>query len=125
MLARTFLDYQYVYNEMGFSAITSGFATLINLVMFGGWIYALYAASARFSRGAMVANFAFATLLLVFAFSTVVTLCPSPCPTGWPVGEIIIWSNIVLGIPAVIFAGLAALRPVSIDDANIPSQASA
>jgi hypothetical protein len=123
MLARTFLDYQYVYNEMGFSVITSGFATLINLAMFGGWIYALHAAAVRFSRGAMVANMVFNALLLVFALSTVITLCPSPCPTGWPVGEIIIWANIIIGIPAVILSGFAVLRPPSVKETNLSSPA--
>jgi hypothetical protein len=123
MLARTFLDYQYVYEGLGLTAVTSGLATLVNLAMFGGWIYALYASAARFSRGAMIANFVFNGLLLVFGLSTIVTLCPSPCPTGWPVGEIIIWSNIVIGIPAVILSALAIFRSVPIEEPSISSKA--
>ncbi len=124
MLARTFLDYQYVYAEMGMNAVTSGLATLVNLAIFGGWIYALYASAARFSRGAMIANLFFNALLLIFGLSTVISLCPSPCPTGWPVGEIIIWSNILIGIPAVILATVAVLRPASIEDTQLPSHIS-
>jgi hypothetical protein len=118
MLARTFLDYQYVYGSLGFTPLTSGLATMINLLIFGGWIYALYASAARFSRGAMIVNLVFNALLLIFGLSTVISLCPSPCPTGWPVGEIIIWSNIVVGIPALIASTIAALRPVSASGSN-------
>ncbi len=121
MLARTFLDYQYVYNELGFSVSMTGIATLINLALFGGWIYALYAATARFSRGAMIANLVFNALLLIFGLSTVISLCPSPCPTGWPVGEIIIWTNIVIGVPAVILTTLAALQKITKEDTNLRS----
>jgi hypothetical protein len=125
MLARTFLDYQYVYEGLGLTPLTSGFATVINLLMFGGWIFALYASAARFSRGAMIANLAFNALLLIFGLSTVISLCPSPCPTGWPVGEIIIWSNVVIGVPALIMAGIASLRPVSASGSKLQSEAAA
>lgn len=118
MLARTFLDYQYVYPEMGMDALMSGGATVINLAIFGGWIYALYAAAARFSRGGMIANLLFNTLLLVFGLATVVSLCPPPCRTGWPVGQIIIWANILIGVPAVILAGRAVFSPVNTGDAK-------
>lgn len=125
MLARTFLDYQYVYQGLGLTAVTSGLATLVNLAMFGGWFYALYASAARFSRGAMIANFVFNALLLVFGLSTVITFCPSPCPTGWPVGEIIIWSNIVIGIPALIISALAIFRAQPMEDSSLSSKAHA
>lgn len=123
MLARTFLDYQYVYQGLGMNAVTSGLATLVNLALFGGWIYALYAAASRFSRGAMIANLFFNTLLIIFAASTVISLCPSPCPTGWPVGEIIIWSNLIIGIPAVVLSAFAAFRSVDDQGANKSAQA--
>lgn len=125
MLARTFLDYQYVYEELGMGAITSGLATLVNLAIFGSWIYALYAAAARFSRAAMIANLGYNLLLLIFGFSTIISLCPSPCPTGWPVGEIIIWANIIVGVPAALLAVLAVLRPASIEGSDIRTHASA
>jgi hypothetical protein len=125
MLARTFLDYQYVYAGLGMDAVTSGLATLVNLALFGGWIYALYAAAAHFSRGAMIANLGFNALLLIFGLSTVITLCPSPCPTGWPIGEIIIWANIAIGILALAMTALAVLRPASIEDTNLRSHVSA
>ena len=123
MLARTFLDYQYVYQGLGLTAVTSGLATLVNLAIFGGWIYALYAAASRFSRSAMIANLFFNALLLIFGASTVITLCPSPCPIGWPVGEIIIWSNILIGIPAVVLAALAAFRSTEDQELNTNAQA--
>jgi hypothetical protein len=113
-LARTFLDYQYVYRELGFNVITSGMATLVNLALFGGWIYALYTTT-RSSRRGIIATLAFNTLMLIFSISTVVSLCPSPCPTGWPVGEIIIWSNVLIGVPAVIITALAVYHPTFTD----------
>lgn len=111
MLARTFLDYQYVYRELGLDAQVSGLATLINLALFGGWIFALLT-SMQSSRRGMIANLAFNSLTLIFGISTVVALCPSPCPTGWPVGEIIIWSNILIGATAVILTAREIFRPV-------------
>jgi hypothetical protein len=123
MLARTFLDYQYVYQGLGLNAVTSGLATLVNLAIFGSWIYTLYAAASRFSHGAMFANLFFNALVLIFGASTVITLCPSPCPTGWPVGEIIIWSNILIGIPAMVLAALAALRSTKDQELNTAARA--
>jgi hypothetical protein len=116
-LARTFLDYQYVYSGLGFNAMTSGGATLINLAMFGGWMYALLT-STRSSRRGMAVNLAFNALMLVFGVSTVVSLCPSPCPTGWPVGEITIWANVLTSILAVVLATMAVFRPAASTSAS-------
>jgi hypothetical protein len=49
----------------------------------------------------------YATLLIAYGLVTSITLCPSPCQTMWPLGEIAIWSNYVLGIPTVTFVGLS------------------
>jgi hypothetical protein len=53
---------------------------------------------------------AYSALLLAFGLFTIVSLCPSPCGTFWPVGEIAIWSNVLIGVPAAALAGLSLFR---------------
>lgn len=99
-LARTFIDYGFVYHEFGVPESGAlGWVTLFNLAFFGGWIWAVAAASHR-RVPPMLVLLAYDALLLVFALVTLASLCPSPCRTAWPVGEIAIWSNLVLGIAA-------------------------
>ncbi len=105
-LARTFVDYGYVYHEMNLQGGALGFVTLFNLGFFGGWIWALVAASHE-GRRAMFVLLGYSVLLVVFGLATSVSLCPSPCQTAWPVGEIAIWSNSVIGIPATIAVALS------------------
>lgn len=98
-LSRTFIDYHVVYAEVG-AAESIGMVTLVNLAFFGGWIWALIAAS-RVGRRAMFILLGYDALLVLFGLVTVTSLCPPPCRTMWPVGSISIWSNLVIGILAV------------------------
>lgn len=109
MLGRTFLDYGYVYQEFIGGVGALGLVTLFNLAFFGAWIYALMAAG-QGSRRAIIANFGFNLILVIFGLSTATAFCPTPCETAWPVGEILIWSNLAIGIPAAIATGLLGFR---------------
>jgi hypothetical protein len=98
-LSRTFIDYHVVYAEVG-AAGSMGIVTLVNLAFFGGWVWALIAA-ARMGRRAMFVLLGYDALLVLFGLVTVISLCPLPCRTLWPIGSISIWSNLVIGILAV------------------------
>ena len=98
-LARTFLDYGFVYQELSLTNATLGVVTLFNLAFIGGWIWALVSAS-HGGRRAMFALLLYDALLVLFGLATLISFCPSPCQTAWPVGEVAIWSNILAGVPA-------------------------
>lgn len=100
-LARTFIDYRFVYEEINLTITSLGLVTLFNLAFFGGYAWALASASHR-SRRAMYVLLVYDALLVLFGVSTLISFCPSPCETAWPLGEIIIWSNLVVGIPATV-----------------------
>lgn len=50
----------------------------------------------------MFALLVYGALLVLFGLATVISFCPSPCQTAWPVGEIAIWSNLLVGISATV-----------------------
>jgi uncharacterized membrane protein YsdA (DUF1294 family) len=108
-LTRTLIDYRFVFAELGFGERELGWATLVTLAFYGGWIGALVAAS-HGGRKAMVALMAYGAVLIAFGLYTMTTLCPSPCRTFWPVGEIAIWSNVLVGLPATALAALSLFR---------------
>ncbi len=107
-LARTFLDFRFVYQEIGLDVPSLAVATILNLAFFAGWIWAIIVAS-HAGRKAMYALLALDVLLLLFGISTLMSFCPSPCQTAWPLGEVLIWSNLLIGVPAVATA-IMALR---------------
>lgn len=116
-LGRTFIDYHLVMHEFGVAnqdllPITAGF-----LAFYGGWLWALVHAT-RGNRVALVAVLAFNILLILFGISTFTSFCPSPCGTAWPLGELLMWSNVLIGIPAT----LAAFRELR-RSANQPAGA--
>lgn len=107
-LTRTFIDYGFVYPQLNLMS-SIGPITLFNLVFFGGWIWALVSAS-HGSRRAMFALLAYNAVLVLFGLATLISLCPSPCQTAWPVGEIAIWSNLLVGISASVVVALNLFR---------------
>lgn len=109
LLTRTFIDYRFVYAEMNYGARALSFVTVFNLVFYGGWIAALVAAS-HAGRRAMYVLMAYSALLVAFGLVTMISLCPSPCRTFWPIGEIAIWSNVLIGVPAIALAAISLLR---------------
>jgi len=111
-LARTFLDYEFVYEDLNLSTSSQALVTVFNLAFIAGWIWALLAASHK-SRRAMYALLVYDALLVLFGIATLVSFCPSPCRTAWPIGEIAIWSNLLVGIPAIIAVLLSLTRRVA------------
>ena len=107
-LARTFLDYGFVYREFAIQVPSLTLITAFNLVFFAGWIWALVSASHQ-SRRAMFVLTVYDGFLILFGILTLASFCPSPCQTAWPLGEAAIWSNLVVGIPALATT-LLALR---------------
>ena len=108
-LARTFVDYRFVYEELGFDVGALGFSILVHLALFGGWIWALLSASHARRRG-MYVLLAYNGLVAAFGLYTMTKLCPSPCRTGWPVGEITIWCNLLIGGAAAVLAAMSVFR---------------
>lgn len=107
-LGRTFIDYRFVYAERNLDAGSLAFVVVLNLVIFGLWIWALVDASHGSRRG-MFGLLAFAVLVAVFGLYTMAVLCPSPCRTGWPTGEITIWANVLSGALTAVLAGIALI----------------
>ena len=108
-LARTFVDYRFVYGELGFDTAALGFTIVIHIALVGAWIWALVAASHARRRGTYLL-LGCNVLVVAFGLYTITTLCPSPCRTGWPVGEITIWSNLLIGVAAALLAALSVFR---------------
>jgi hypothetical protein len=79
------------------------------VMFFGGWLWALLAAS-RNNRAGLIAVLIF-NLLLTFAWglATAVAFCPTPCATVAPLTDIITWSNVIIGLIAAIAVGLYLL----------------
>ncbi len=108
-LARLLLDARFVPEFADFMGDQPGQVALVMLVFivfFGGWVWTLLAA-VRGSRGGLVGALVFSLLLaLGWGLSTVLVLCPTPCPTLSPLGDIIIWANLISGLVASIALGL-------------------
>lgn len=105
-IARTFLDFQFVFPEMapgvGTAALAIGFYT----VVFGGWLWALLS-GVQGSRAGLIAALLFA-LLLPFGggIATLAAFCPSPCATAGGLMEIANWVNLITGLLAAVAIGL-------------------
>lgn len=97
-LGRTLLDFNIVYPEMGVQESDLFSLISINLILFAIWLWALMAAI-QGNKRALGVTLLFDILLLVYGLSTIFAFCPTPCGTAWPIGEILIWSNIVIAVP--------------------------
>ena len=111
-LARTFIDYGFVYQGLYPSIRSMAILTLITLVFIAVWIWALLAASHE-RRRAMYVLLIYAAVVVLHGVVTLVTLCPTPCPTAWPLGEVVIWSNVLVGILAVVAVVSSLTRKVA------------
>ena len=109
-LGRTLLDFYYVYGEFGLSVGMVSGTTLAHMLLFGGWIWSLLF-TVQGSRRGLIAVFGFNLFFLLFiAVGTLVSYCPSPCMTGWPLGEIAIWTSLITGLLASISLGIQTWR---------------
>jgi hypothetical protein len=99
-LGRTFIDFYFVYGEFGLDVGMVALFILVNLALFGGWIWALLSAVQDRRRGVIALLGINLFFSLVIAVGTLVSYCPSPCRTGWPLGEIFIWASLVAGLVA-------------------------
>ena len=105
-LGRTFIDFYYVYREFNMSIGSVSGAMLANMALFGGWIWGLLA-SVQGSRRGLATAFGFsAFFLIVIAIGTLISYCPSPCQTGWPLGEIMIWLSLIFGLFSTLGLGV-------------------
>jgi hypothetical protein len=111
-LARSFIDYGFVYRELYPSTRSIAVLIVITLAFIAGWIWALLAASHK-SRPGMYALLTFGAVVVLHGVATMVVLCPSPCRTAWPIGEVVIWSNLLVGIPAVAAAVTSLTQKVA------------
>lgn len=101
-LGRTFIDYGYVFPEYKLGMPDLLPVTLVVLAFYGGWLLALMSAARGSRRGWIIVQ-VYNGFLLIFGLSTLATsLCPSPCGTAWPLGEMLIWSNLLIGVVALL-----------------------
>lgn len=108
-LARLMLDARFVSEFANFMGDRPGQVALVMLVFiafFGGWVWALLAA-VRGGRGGLIGALVCSLLLaLGEGLTTVLVFCPTPCPTVSPLGDIIIWANLISGLVASVALGL-------------------
>ena len=108
-LARLMLDMRFVSEFADFMGNQPGQVALVMLIFmafFGGWVWALLAA-VRGSRGGLIGALVCSLLLaLGEGLTTVLVFCPTPCRTVSPLGDIIIWANLISGLAAAAALGL-------------------
>jgi hypothetical protein len=110
LLARiTGLDAMIVMpSEMGIhedQVLTIGLLMIGIVALFGTWIWALLAA-VRGSRGGVIVALAFSLFTAFFGgFYTLVVLCQPGCAAA-PVGNIIVWAELIAGLAASVALGL-------------------
>ena len=85
------------------------------ILFFGGWLWVLVSASHNHRRGLI--GLLVCSLLLAFGWGlpTVISFCPTPCATVWPLTDIVTWANIIMGVIAAVAIGLYLRR------AGVPS----
>jgi heme/copper-type cytochrome/quinol oxidase subunit 3 len=105
-IARLILEVRFVpeiMNAMPANQPTQGaLVMVIFILIFSGWLWALLAAS-RDKRRGLIGLLLF-SLLLAFGWGvpTVVSFCPTPCATVWPLTDIVTWANIIMGAIAAL-----------------------
>jgi|GEM_PF-3005084 hypothetical protein len=104
LMARlTFLDALYV-PEFGAMLpenrpATIALTMLVYMVLSGCWVWSLLAA-AQGSRAGLIGSLLFSLLTaLGGGLFTLTALCPKGC-AAWPVGNIVVWANLISGMAA-------------------------
>lgn len=110
-LVRTFLDFRFVYPQ--FTAdddlATAGISFVLYGLVSGIWIWALVGVARERRRGVIaIAVLAGVTLVLMWV-ATAAAFCPFPCPSEFPLGELVNTGGLVAGVLALA-ASLGRLR---------------
>jgi hypothetical protein len=117
LMARlTFLDALYVPEFRTMlpenQPVTIGMMMLVYMAASGGWIWSLVAA-ARGSRAGLVVSLIFCLFTAIGGgLLTLTALCPAGCAAP-PVGNIIVWANLISGLAASIALGFQLTRQQS------------
>ncbi len=107
LVGRTFLDARYVltedYPDAGKGMV--GLSILGFLALVGGWIWALLA-TAGGSQAAMIVLMVLNVLTGLGAGAASLLAFHPVMPSAKPMGEIALWSNLIVGVIASISVGL-------------------
>lgn len=102
---RAFVDWRYVFPEFSPGLGVEAAAMVFYFAVLGAWLWALLVA-ARGSRPARAAALAFTVVMSVgLGVGTLVSFCPSPCQTAWPLGETANWLTLISGLAASLALG--------------------
>jgi hypothetical protein len=99
--ARSIIDFRYVYVEQMPDLSATVTVIVVYTVFVGGWVVALLALAAGQQRGAL-ACLVLSLLPILLGVSTEVAFCPTPCDTAAPVGDILNWVCLALGVASAI-----------------------
>jgi len=110
LMARTFMDFRYVFPEdmANLNVRATGWVIFFYSLIFGGWIWALLAAQGG-SSIAMLINLAFDLLTGLGAGLASYIFFRPFCTAARPVADISIAANLIFGISASILALLYLL----------------
>ena len=101
-LARTFLDFQFVFPEMFTDTATSVLALVLYAAIFGLWVHS-YLGIEREQRGWLITSLVITALMFFgLSLSTTLVYCPTPCQTFWPYAEIINWLGNISGAASIL-----------------------
>lgn len=99
--ARLIIDFRYVYVEQMPDLSATVVVIVVYTVFVGGWVAALLALAAGQRRGAL-ACLGLSLLPILLGVSTEVAFCPTPCDTAAPIGDILNWVCLALGVTSAI-----------------------
>jgi len=112
-IGRTLIDWGFVYPEFGFTQPASvGLTLAVYSTIFGVWAWSLVGVASGRRRATWVTLGLTLLLNVMLGISTTVALCPTPCQTIWPVGELWNWATTLFGIAAVVALARQLRRPV-------------
>ncbi len=115
MMARiTFLDAMYVPEFRSMLPEDRPAAILLMMLVYmafaGGWIWSLLSV-ARGSRTGLIVSLIYCLFVaLGGGLLTLLFLCPAGC-AAWPVGNLIVWANLITGLAASFALGIQFRHP--------------
>jgi hypothetical protein len=100
-LARSIIDFRYVYPEQITDTAANAAALIAYVAILGGWVAALVALARGHRRGG-IACLGFAILPILLGATTATVFCPTPCATAAPLADITNWVCLVLGVVSAV-----------------------